>query len=246
MSDRTGGIRVLAFTGCGACCRLRPAQNPHVWAGATPPFGGLSRPRGSLPPKPQGIRQSHVRLVMCADREPRTVHQVSHMSTRSDRLMGFIQCQVKPPGRARPQVQGAPRTAATGCRLGEIVPPCSVASQVRRSAPPLRAPSATWTRPARGSRVALVVSSPEDLEERQVRNIPTRLVVRRRRRLCGFRTLPAVAHSMRRRARRTRTCARKWLRPIPLHLIVPKTVHLKTRSGHERTPGCCNGHTPSR
>lgn len=161
MSDRTGGIRVLAFTGCGACCRLRPAQNPHVWAGATPPFGGLSRPRGSLPPKPQGIRQSHVRLVMCADREPRTVHQVSHMSTRSDRLMGFIQCQVKPPGRARPQVQGAPRTAATGCRLGEIVPPCSVASQVRRSAPPLRAPSATWTRPARGSRVPLSSAAPK-------------------------------------------------------------------------------------
>jgi hypothetical protein len=43
--------------------------------------------------------------------------------------------------------------------------------QVLRCAPPLRAPSATWTRPARGSRVAFIRRQPDDLEERQVGNI---------------------------------------------------------------------------
>ena len=48
----------------------------------------------------------------------------------------------------------------TGCRRRDIVPPCSVASRCFAPLRPFGRLSATWTRPARGSGIALVAGSP--------------------------------------------------------------------------------------
>jgi hypothetical protein len=72
----------------------------------------------------------------------------------------------------------------TGCRDRAIMPPCSGRVQVRRCAPPLRAPSATWTRPARGSGLAPIVGSPERSTRHKSgtsrRDVPSALSPRRR------------------------------------------------------------------
>ena len=55
----------------------------------------------------------------------------------------------------------------TGLRRGESDAAVLGRVQVLRCAPPLRAPSATWTRPARGSRVAAIVGGRSVAVERQ-------------------------------------------------------------------------------
>jgi len=166
-------------------------------------------------PSHRGSVRAMCRLS-CADRDPCTVRYVSHISTKSHRLMDFIQRQVKPPARALSSPGSCPKDCWNGLPTRDCaavlgrVPGASLRSAPSGAFGDL---DATCAR----QQSALVVGRPEDLEERQVRNIPTRLVVRRHCGLCGFRTLPALHTDCDAARAEPRTCARKLLRDTPLH-----------------------------
>ena len=123
---------------------------------------------------------------------------------------------VRPPCSYSPRGQACGRFAIDDC-LDELPTRRHCAAvlgrvQVLRSASPLRAPSATWTRPARGSRVALVVGSlkisKNDKSETSRRDLSS-----------GATAVGAVSKrsrelhtKLRRRPRRSSKCARKLLK----------------------------------